>query len=97
VTAQGKPRLIAVADVATLYESSGRASAWGTMVVATVCQLMFKSYDFEKEKAPAPLNRHGVLHGRMAAKYATEVNSLKTILLLDVLAHIANQVARKAA
>lgn len=96
VTSKGKPRLIAVEDVVALYDPAGRSPAWGALVVATVCQLMFKSYDFEKEKSPTPLNRHGVLHGRVA-KYATEVNSLKTILLVDVMAHIATRVGRKAA
>jgi hypothetical protein len=97
VTAKnGKPRLIAVADVVTLYDPAGRAPEWGTMVVSTVCGSMFKSYDFDSQPAPAKINRHGVLHGRIT-KYHTEANSLKIILLLDVMAHIAACEQRNAA
>lgn len=78
-----------------LYDPAGRSPEWAALVVATVCQRMFKNYDFENEESPAPMNRHGVLHGRIA-KYNTGINSLKVILLVDVMAHIATCERRKA-
>jgi hypothetical protein len=84
----GRKKLIAVAEVVTLYDSKGRASDWADAVMQAVSEQMFKDYDFETQRAPAKLNRHGVLHGRIP-DYGSEANSLKAILLLDVMVHIA--------
>lgn len=83
---------IAVGEVIALYDPSGRVHDWVDVVIAAVEERMFKGYDFDTQQAPATVNRHGVEHGRIA-DYDTEVNSLQTILLLDVMAHIATRTA----
>ena len=85
---KGKRRLIAVGEVVALYDPQGRARDWADVVIEEVTKRMFKDYDFDTQPAPAKVNRHGVLHGRIA-DYASEVNSLKTLLMVDVMAHIA--------
>ena len=83
-----KQRLIAVGDVVALYDPQRRVRDWADVVIEEVSKRMFADYDFQTQPPPAKLNRHGILHGRIV-DYASEANSLKTLLMLDVMAHIA--------
>jgi hypothetical protein len=77
-----------VGDVILLYDTGGKARDWADAVVEAVSGRVFAFYKFSNQKPPSKLNRHGILHGRIA-DYASEVNSLQALLLVDVMAHIA--------
>lgn len=77
-----------VGDVAFVYDAQGRARTWADAVVSVVEGHVFKSYDFTGGAPPSKLNRHGVLHGRIA-DYASQVNSLRAFLLVDVMVQVS--------
>jgi hypothetical protein len=86
---QGKAKLgEAVGDVVALYDPRGRARDYGDAVITAVSQRVFKDYHFTTDPVPSSLNRHGILHGRIA-EYPSEVNSLRALLLVDVMAQVA--------
>jgi hypothetical protein len=86
---KGKERLIAVREVVALYDPQDRVRDWADVVMDESNKRMFADYDFKTQPAPAKMNRHGILHGRHD-DFDSEVNSLKALLMLDVMAHIAS-------
>jgi hypothetical protein len=58
---------------------------WTQLYVDVVIDVMYGNVDFANK--PPYLNRHFILHGR-AADYATDLNSLRVILLVDSVAHL---------
>jgi hypothetical protein len=58
---------------------------WTQLYVDVVINVMYAPVDFAK-KSPY-LNRHFILHGR-TSNYATDLNSLRVILLVDSVAHL---------
>jgi hypothetical protein len=60
-------------------------SVWSAIVVEGVRERVYKHYDYPGKAPPSVLSRHAILHGRVD-DYATEANSLRTILLLHIFA-----------
>jgi hypothetical protein len=58
---------------------------WTQLYVDVVIDVMYDNVDFTNK--PPYLNRHFILHGRMP-DYATDLNSLRVILLADSVAHL---------
>jgi hypothetical protein len=58
---------------------------WTQLYVDVVIDVMYTKVDFSKK--PPYLNRHFILHGRVA-DYATDLNSLRVILLVDSVTHL---------
>jgi len=58
---------------------------WTQLYVDVVIDVIYKKVNFSN-KSPY-LNRHFVLHGRVA-DYATDLNSLRVILLVDSISHL---------
>jgi hypothetical protein len=82
-----KSRTIAVPDVVVIYDSGERVPEFVNCVLDTVANRMFGDYDFASEAPPSRMNRHGILHGRIA-EYSSEAHSLQAFLLIDILAEI---------
>ena len=62
---------------------------WSETLVDLITATFYLEYDFGSAKrAPSRINRHAVMHGRVA-DYGTEANSLRALLLVDTFAHIA--------
>lgn len=63
---------------------------WSECLLTVITEQVYKTCDFRSTALPTAttLNRHAVLHGRVA-RYASEANSLRTILLVDVFAQMA--------
>lgn len=82
----GKPLGKKVNVVTALAKQIGDTDkeTWSQVFLNVICDTFYKSYTFGEQTAPY-LNRHGILHGR-TSDYATEANSLRVFLLLDVLA-----------
>src|SRR5438045_2387437 len=59
-----------VKEAAAVYREEQDFESAGECVETVVTALMYKDYDFGS-KAPSNVNRHGILHGRIA-RYATE-------------------------
>ncbi len=58
---------------------------WTQLYVDVVIDVMYGNVDFANK--PPYLSRHFILHGRVAG-YATDLNSLRVILLVDSVAHL---------
>jgi hypothetical protein len=58
---------------------------WTQLYVDVVIDVMYDNVDFTNK--PPYLNRHFILHGRVP-DYATDLNSLRVILLADSVAHL---------
>jgi len=58
---------------------------WTQLYVDVVIDVMYDRVDFANK--PPYLNRHFILHGRVP-DYATDLNSLRVILLIDSVAHL---------
>jgi hypothetical protein len=69
-----------------IYVKDTDKETWGQVFSDVVCETFYKSYKFGEQDAPY-LNRHGILHGR-TSDYASEANSLRVFLFLDVLADL---------
>lgn len=69
---------------------------WSEVLLTVITDQVFKPYTFGSDFAPSMINRHGILHGRISA-YATEPNSLRTVLLIDIFARFATERAKQAA
>jgi hypothetical protein len=82
-----------VTAVVHLYDADGRASDYVTAVREIVANQIFKSYSFANEAPPSRVNRHGILHGQIP-NYATEANSLRAFLLLDIVVRVARSLDR---
>lgn len=80
----GQGQKYSVNAVTALAMQIRDAEIRGQLFSEIVCETFYKSYKFGKQDAPY-LNRHGILHGR-TSEYATEANSLRVFLFLDVLA-----------
>lgn len=90
---KGKPNLGEVAtDIVKVYDTNGRSRDYADAVIAAVSERVFKEYHFATDPSPSTLNRHGILHGRIPG-YASDVNSLRAFLLVDVMAFIAEDLA----
>lgn len=63
---------------------------WSECIVQVVTGLIYKSYKPNRDLPPSSINRHGILHGQLAG-YASERNSYRVILLLDVFVRMAEQ------
>jgi hypothetical protein len=59
---------------------------WVQLFHDVVEDVIYRSYTFGKDPAPY-LNRHGILHGRVP-DYASELNSTRVFLLIDVVADL---------
>jgi hypothetical protein len=59
---------------------------WAQEFYNAVEQVIYKFYPFGRDPAPY-LNRHGILHGRVA-DYATAANSIRVFLLIDAIAEL---------
>lgn len=95
-TASLKRKAIYTTDVAVMYNAE-EAEVWSECVEQVVCALIYKEYDFRTvKKPPSSVNRHGILHGRVI-DYGSELNSYRVILLLNVMAKMAEQKTNKPA
>jgi hypothetical protein len=62
---------------------------WGDLMYKVVDSFIYQDFNMKTERKPKrALNRHAVLHGRVI-NYPTEANSLRVILLLDMLCDVA--------
>jgi hypothetical protein len=66
---------------------------WTQLYVDVVINVMYDYVDFANK--PPYLNRNFILHGRMA-NYATDLNSLRVILLVDSVAHLCREKQKRA-
>lgn len=80
-------KAIYVAEAAKEYHAA-EAQAWSDGLLRVILEQMYKRYCFGSEPPPTLINRHGVLHGRVST-YASEANSVRTILLVDVFARFS--------
>lgn len=81
----GTPAVNAVTVLAKQVSEKDKET-WSQVFLGVICDTFYRFYKFGKQTAPY-LNRHGILHGR-TSDYATEANSLRVFLLLDVLADL---------
>ena len=84
----GKRPTIRVPEAARRYQSE--RPDYAELFTLAIDQTLYANYDFGKQRPPASLNRHGILHGDILG-YDTETNAVKTILLLDVICRVALQ------
>lgn len=87
----GKPQVNAVTVLAKQISDADQET-WSQVFLGVICDTFYKFYKFGEQTAPY-LNRHGILHGR-TSDYATEANSLRVFLLLDVLADLWHEQQR---
>jgi hypothetical protein len=66
---------------------------WTQLCVDVVIGVMYKNVDFANK--PPYLNRHFILHGRMP-NYATDLTSLRVILLADSVSHLWREKQKQA-
>ena len=91
-----KRRPMVIRDAAEAHHKDEQ-EAWSDCLLRVVNERVCKGYDFGTEAPPSMINRHGILHGRISG-FGTEANSVRTILLVDVFARIAQeQLARATA
>jgi hypothetical protein len=86
------PNVNAVKQVARDWKAQ-EPELWTELYVEVVIGVMYDYVDFTK-KSPY-LNRHFILHGRVP-DYATDLNSLRVILLLDSIAHLWREKQKQA-
>ena len=90
----GPDKTMRVRDAAEAYHEQEQ-EAWSDCLLQVINEQIYKGYDFRTEAPPSMINRHGILHGRISG-FGTEANSVRTILLVDVFARIAQERVMRA-
>jgi hypothetical protein len=94
VTKWHERQAIYVRQAAVAYHDA-EEEVWSEGLLTVVSEQVFKPYAFGSAAAPSLINRHGVLHGRISG-YASEANSLRTVLLIDIFARFAIEKRKRA-
>jgi len=95
IACKGKTRKIIVADEAVEILEERHGDIWTDGLKLVVEQVVFARCDPRKSVKPRlSLNRHAILHGIASPRYASEANSLRIILVLDVFARLLQGISR---
>jgi hypothetical protein len=85
------PNVNVVKEVARDWKAQEQ-ELWTQLYVDVVVDVMYARVDFANK--PPYLNRHFILHGRVP-DYATDLTSLRVILLVDSVAHLWREKQRR--